>query len=148
MFLETECCPFLYLHGCDTCFLEKFGKRYTDMYLPFDYSWSCAIDTVSKSVERPVDEQEQEELLERSQASLRWRGTRCCGTRALIVSGSSALEHPIGQRYCLGGGLFNPEVPCALDAAARCAGEPREHWGCFCAETCHGSLDCIRGTHR
>lgn len=46
---------------------NKFGKGYTNIYLLFDYSWSCSIDKVKKSGKWPVDDQEHEELLERSQ---------------------------------------------------------------------------------
>lgn len=56
---------------------------------------------------------------------------------------SSASEHPVGQRYCLGGNLFNPEVLCTLDTAACCTGEPREYCNCFCTETFHGNLACV-----
>ncbi|KAM6318720.1 oxygen-regulated protein 1-like [Aegotheles albertisi] len=31
---------------------------------------------------------------------------------------SSTLEHPVGQRYCLGDNLFYPEIPRSLDTAA------------------------------
>ncbi|TRZ11889.1 hypothetical protein HGM15179_015211 [Zosterops borbonicus] len=47
---------------------NKFGKGYTNIYLLFDYLWSCSIDKVKKSGKWPVDDQEHEELLERSQA--------------------------------------------------------------------------------
>lgn len=56
---------------------------------------------------------------------------------------SLTLEHPVGQRYRLGGNLFNAEIPCALDTAACCTGETREHCNCCCAETFHGNLDCV-----
>ena len=69
LLLSKQCHPFLYPDGCDICFLGKFGKRSTNMYFPFDYSWSCATDKVSKRVKWPVDDQEHEELLERSQAN-------------------------------------------------------------------------------
>lgn len=56
---------------------------------------------------------------------------------------SLALEHPVGQRYCLGGNLFSPEVPCTLDIVACCPGQPRKHCNCLCTETFHGNLDCV-----